>query len=756
MTGDLPASELTWLERFFAAPNELSWAALAGGTAPAAVADQVRQWLAFLKPGSNSAPIILPFMRGGHVSGWYATTQGRSGGYELSDEIKAWLGPTWLSRVERVSDDMPDPMARILRDRFDGTVYRFTGPEQVSNTLIAERIADYGALLGRRPPTTQRRVRPVGAVRRDFDCALLARDEAQAEAMIAELRESGRLNEENLRYLGVRLDAGLGLWPQIARNHWLIKTMVDLALPPQVLADIIEALYRTYVEGVEAAGDPVQTLRAFESHIAQPYPKLFASRRGIRAPRVVKSFLLFEQLQVSPSSDIVAGLLDLLPDGTATSLLLHPLPHDDENKGISTVTAEEADEAFDDGQLDRALEFYLRLPPTRKSVTRLLSCVLAIGTDEASNRFLTLVDGLDDTMLADLSPAIAGKIDNLRSARSSVGIPPDGSDERGANPWMQWAEQLAAGRDLPGAEHAAQVAATNWDAAAFQKSPQLSQRFVEIIGRLGKEASDVARGAVPQIFASFFPLDCTPAPAAKPIASHLFLLIAMDDILSRPDLDLLAQLTAHLIEMGVSSDDYIALVGDLKDVQQRVGSYAYLPWSLDVCEMLATAPCPSDAARDARLRLFSLVLGQATSFAHRLGAQDILPIETLAKDFGVDQSAISALKRDAEVSGSSSTLPSLDGKTIGIYTLAEAAGARARATLERLFPGCKVIVNSDLVCTTQLTSLAKAADMFVFAWKSSSHQAFYCVKDALADREPIWAPGKGTASILRAILDHLN
>ncbi len=65
-------------------------------------------------------------------------------------------------------------------------------------------------------------------------------------------------------------------------------------------------------------------------------------------------------------------------------------------------------------------------------------------------------------------------------------------------------------------------------------------------------------------------------------------------------------------------------------------------------------------------------------------------------------------------------------------------------------------MNSDLVATAQLTSLAKAADLFVFAWKSSSHQAFYCVKDALAGNDPIWAPGKGTASILRAVLDHLG
>ena len=70
-----------------------------------------------------------------------------------------------------------------------------------------------------------------------------------------------------------------------------------------------------------------------------------------------------------------------------------------------------------------------------------------------------------------------------------------------------------------------------------------------------------------------------------------------------------------------------------------------------------------------------------------------------------------------------------------------------------MYPGCRVEVNSDLVCSTQLASLADGADLFVFAWKSSSHQAFYCVKEAMAPREPVWASGKGTVSILRAVAD---
>ena len=753
MIEHLPPQEQAWLARFFASPNELAWASLLDGSAPPREADQIRQWLGLL--GSHgAAPLILPFRRGGTVAGWYATTQGASGGYELGDEINAWLGPTWLSRFERVAEESSDPMATALRDRFGGTVYRFTGPDDAAMHTIAARLSEFAGVLERRPLAMRTRVRPVGAIRSDFERALIAGDEAQAEAMIAEFKQTGRLNEENLRYLEVRLSAGLGLWPQIARDHWLIKTLADLALPPQILADLIEALYRTYVEEAEARGDRAALREAFARDIASPYPKLFASRRGIRAPRVVKAFLLFERIQPSPDAALVQSLVELLPTGTDVGLFTEP--HAPVPTPAAPTADIEADEAFDDGQFDRAFEFYLRLPPSRKSISRLVSCVGTIGTDETRDRLMALVDAADPEMIAGLASGIASKIASLGIEHSSTAPTTATEVATAANQWVAWAEQLRDGRDLAGAARDVQSAPTNWDASQLREDGTAAQRFADILGNLDNEAGGVARTAVPQIFVSVFPAEGALSPSAKPIASLLFLLIAMDETLSRADLDLVAQLTSLLIEQGLSSSEYVSLIGDLEDVQKRIGSYTYLPWSLDLSEALAVLPCPSDAARDARLRLFLQMLGQASGFAHRLAPHDLVPLETLAKDYGVGPETVGALKREAETEEQAVALPSLDGKTIGIYTLAEAAGSRAKTALEKLFPGCKVVVNSDLVCTPQLTSLAKAADMFVFAWKSSSHQAFYCVKDAIAKGEPIWAPGKGTASILRAVLDHLS
>lgn len=748
MIEGLSPSDLAWLRTFFTEPNGVDWEALQNGVAPVAIANHIRLWLQELATDPR-APILLPFVRGGKIAGWYATTQTAEGGLELGAELKAWLGPTHLSTFDVVPVKSNDAMAKAMRSRSGGMVYRFAGPDPQGNERIAARIADYGETLKLRPPTVRQTIRPIGSIRADFDRALLAQDELRAESMISELRATGRFNEENMRYLDIRLKAGLGYWPQIARDHWLVSTMSDLALPPQVLADVIEALYRTYIDQVEAGGSLAQVLQAFELHIAGRYPRLFASRRGIRSPRVIKAFVLHESLQTRPDISILHNLLSFLPDSDQ-GLWTQALSSASGAPGDTGISEAEAEEAFDDAQYDRAFEFFLGLPLSRKSVSRLLFCVSFIDTEEAKSRLLGVIDAAP-AIVRNLAPAVQAKLEALRSSAS-----PTAATDEHPLAWMRWAKQIVSGRELDAAELQARDAVSRWDIAPFRENEKLSNSFAELIGGASGDAAALVRRAVPDLMAAFFSEESTPTPALRSIAHILFLLIAMEEVLRRTDLDLLAQLLGRLLEIGLSEADYQSLIGDLEDVQRRVGSYAHLPWSLDTCEALAIAPSPSASAREARLRFFVQVLGQASGFSHRLRPQDLLPMEFLAKDYGIETETLDALRRSSETPDVASRSPDLAGKTLGIYTLSESAGSRAKDALERMFPGCRIEVNSDLVCTTRLTNLAKASDMFVFAWKSSSHQAFYCVKDALSKGEPIWAVGKGTASILRAVLDNLE
>lgn len=744
-----------WLARFFAAPNQLEWSAIVGGTIDPEIDHYLRPWLQLLDQPEIRAPIILPFVRSDAVVGWYAITRDAKGGKELGSEIRAWLGPTFLDLFEMAPIDR-DPMAGAMRERSGGIVWRFSGSDAASNREILQRLDNFAALLARRPDLKSNVRRPVGAIRAQFERALLARDAAQAEALIAELKATGRLNEENLKYLDVRLSAGLGLWPQIARDHWLIRTLSDLTLPPQIQSDLIEALYRTYVEESEALNDPSQTRSMFELHIAKRYAGLFASRRGIRTPRVVKSFLLFEQLQPSPNGALLTELFELLPDNSKLGISV-------EQTNIQQpppVDEGAADEAFDDGQFDRALALYRILPISKKSISRMIHCVNFIDTPESRQDFLAVIDGADQQLIESLTPAVREKLNVLQSPTIQIAttellfptaatLPPVGSPLG----WLKWAEDLSYGRDLASLELAVQNAAT-WDIKEFE-SEALSRHFADLLGNLVGEAAAVARRSVPQLFGSFFPIGVNPEVGAKPIASVLFYLIAVDERLSGTDLDLLAQLLSHLLTLGVAEGEYLSTIQDLSEIQDRVRSYKHLPWSLDICETLAIAPAPSKAARAARVEFFVKIVGQSQAFAHRIGPSDMLPIEFLAQDFGVGPDVLTSLRRTEEAEQQSADLRDLNGKTIGIYTLAETAGIRAKAALERMFPGCVVEVNSDTVATAKLRHLAQRADLFVFAWKSSSHAAFYCVKEALPTGEPIWAPGKGTASILRAVLDSL-
>lgn len=782
MIDGLSGTDVSWAKSFFASPNELHWDSLQDGSATESISEHVRPWLQALASPVGKAPIVLPFVKGGAVSDWYATTRSDVGGHELAAELNAWLGRTYLTRFEAVSIHSSDPSAAAMRQRSNGVVWRFTGGSREANGAIAKRLNEYIGLLGRRPALARRTARPVGAIRGDFERALLARDVSAAEAYIAELRSTGRLNEENLRYLDVRLNAGLGLWPQIARNHFLIQTMSDLALPPQILADVVEALYRTHVDAVEVEGDARATLVAFEAHVGGRYPRLFASRKGIRTPRVVKAFLLFEQSQARPSAQIIDELTDLLETEDRSRLLVQRTTGlNSPDTGVTapiidtaSEAAADAEDAFDDYQYDRAFVFYLALPLSKKSVSRLLHCVDFITTNDVRDRLIAKLGGADPLLASSLPPAVQAKIAALYATASVPASQPQAAataihtEVASASPvaapvpvpladsWMAWAEQLSAGMDLAGAERAVQSAVTNWDTRSIRATTTSSNRFAELIGNLNGEAAALARRSVPQIYTAMFPQDVPATQGSKPVASLLFTMIAISDTLSGPDLDILSQLVDILLGLGLSSEEYVILVADLDDVQDRVRSYAHLPWSLDISETLAVSPALSEAGRDARLRFFLKVLGHAQGFAHRLGPQDLLPIDLLAKDYGVEQGAIDALRRFQVSDQSDNDIIDLTGKVIGIYTLAETAGARAKNTLEKMFPGCNVELNSDSVATERLRNLARTANFFVFAWRSSSHAAFYCIKDALPSGEPIWSSGKGTASIIRAVLDHIK
>ncbi|TCL89547.1 hypothetical protein C8J38_11238 [Rhizobium sp. PP-WC-2G-219] len=739
-------AHIDWLEQFYAAPNGLAWSHISDGTEPAAVAEVLRPWLKLLSDDSNTGPVILPFVRAGVVTGWYAVARIPDHTDELRDLLMAWFGFTRLSRFEATTAAMSDPLAGILRNAFRGVVFRFSGADATANHRIGSDLIALAHLLSRKPHSTAVTKRPIGIIRGEFDRALLLRDETNASIFLDELKSIGRLSDENLRYLEVRFRAGLGLWPQIAHDHWLIKTLADLLLPPQVLSDLIEALYRTHLDSVEEAGDLDALMGAFSQHISGRYPRLFASRRGIRTERVVKAFLIYEFRQALPNDKIISELAELLPEADRLRSPFNTICRPPPTTAATVDYADEADAAFDDNQFDRAFEFYLAVPATQKSLARAILCASIIDTADVTARLATRLSGAVEVQL---STNLKAKFEALLGRHTEqepgdVTVAPTPNSPAGD--WLSWARDLRQGKRLPPPPDAPII----WAASAILQDPKASLEFADSIGVLSTDVS-LARQAVPIVYAAFID-DMSMVTSAKPIALNLSMIIAVEEGLSKVDLALLYQLAVDLIASGMSTAEYVSLIEIVIDVEQRVASYSHLAWALDMAEAFAVAAAPSDAARGARDQFFHLVVAKAQAFAHRLRQDERQTFRTLSRDYGVDATSLGPLT-EISVQGDGEILPDLSGKTIGIYTLVEAAGVRAKAELEMMFPGLTVSVNGDLVATDRLTNLATSADYFVFAWRSSSHAAYYCIKDAMKGRDLILPQGKGTASILRAVIE---
>jgi hypothetical protein len=97
------------------------------------------------------------------------------------------------------------------------------------------------------------------------------------------------------------------------------------------------------------------------------------------------------------------------------------------------------------------------------------------------------------------------------------------------------------------------------------------------------------------------------------------------------------------------------------------------------------------------------------------------------------------------------SLDCLSGLEIAIYTLTESAGRQARGLLETAVPGLRVQLNHDHGGTGPLAALARNADLFVIVANSAKHAATDFIREKRGRRPLVYAAGRGTSSVIRAV-----
>lgn len=756
MSIDIPSQELTWLKCFFSGQNNLKWEDIESGQAAASRLAQVTPWLKFLSGSTIDHPIVFPLLGSEGVVAWYGMAADDQMFSQLVEEIGSFIGPSY-SDFQGDWSGIPgnSDLELVLKERFENRVLRFSAQRPEDQPEIERALLLYQNLLARRPVMPDRTQRPFGKIRGDFDRALLAGNASSAQVLLDELKATGRVDAGQQKCLEVRMLAGLGRQDELARNQPLISSVADLALPTQTLVDVIDALYETYIRPVESKLDSGEIFSAFRQHIFRPFgSSLFRERKGIRHPTILRAFLLFELVQREPNvprcNSIMSAYAETAEGRDLAERWYNPQPQkQDEALPLVEIqpSLEMARQAIADEDYATAYGLCLELLPDSWSYSALLRCAVELGSIDAAKKTIELVSAASSEVKSQFKAKDRERLENLRL------VGEESSSEALDSGWIGWAKGIQNGSSIASSIAMLNKSIDKWSVDEYAHDVDRCALLAKLIGNASGDQEAVYREAFPSLVEFFVERPVQSYRAFTPIYATLIKILGWSGALSPDELEIASTLTHALLTSGPSQSVYIECVEDLNEIISANNSPVYLDWALNTSELLALYPAQDGG--DLRLRVFTQVITMVSASPHRVTPTQRDILEVLAKDYGCLNLIESLPSCDNESEGFTQAVATKFKGLIGIYTLTEGAGQRAKSILEKYFPDARVEINKDHAATDRLISLAKSADIFVFAWKSSKHQAYFCVKDARGAREIVLPQGKGSASIVKSALENI-
>ncbi|WP_420995171.1 protein DpdD [Cupriavidus sp. 30B13] len=748
----LPPQEQSWLGRFFSGRNALHWEAIVGGRAPAAWLEQVSPWIATFATLGTESPIVLPVFDADGPSQWYAMASNEASAAELAEGLAAVAGPSYSDfRGQPLPADCGDEIEGVLQRRFGRFVFRLRPVNAAARGDVTQALQLYLGLLRRRPDIPDRTQRPFGKIRAEFDRALLAGNEADAQRLRDELIASGRIDAEQHKYLEIRMLAGLGRQHQLAHDYSLIKSVLGLSLPAQTIVDLVEALYSTYIVAIEDAPNVDNILTVFRNDIARHFGSLFRERKGIRQPNVLKAFLLYELVQDEPNVARCEAIAAAYPTQAGRELHERWFSRLVSAPPSRTDVFELARQALGDDDYELALKLSFEAIPDTWTYSAMLRCAVELADPQITRRVLIAVSAAPETARVTWTKRDLTRLQQLQSESSEAPEAPRAPQAGPDSDWLSWARYVECGRYERHPLQILEEALTRWSTETYLSDPQACRQLAEKIGNASGEAEHVFRDAFAALVEFFVDRPAYPMRGFIPLYTMLIRIVAWNGMVSANELELASVLMQALVSLGPSKDDYVEALDAYAEIVTANDAPGNVDWALNAAEILALHASPDN---ESRLRFFMAVVGVARTHAHRLSPAQHAILSLLAKDYGCAD-LLETFPFQEEGNSETVARADFDG-LIGIYTLTEPAGQRARQFLRNLLPLARVEVNADVAATDKLKHLAANADIFVFAWKSSKHQAYYAAKEARRNRQTLLPLGKGSASILDCVFRELE
>ncbi len=698
---------------------------------------------------------MLPRVRDSGQVQWYILCSSPRAARNARDEVRAFLGPSYCdssNQFERL--DQNDSVEASVLARCGSNAFRLDVSEHAILDIARERLRLLIRLRGERPARHARRLRAVGRVLRDFEYALLMRDETAARGLIDELRSSGHLGAANLLFLEVRCLAVGGYGDAILALPEL-DALIAMPRPRRVTEALIGAVYRSCLQEFEVGRDAADAIGYFRSDILPRFRDLYRSRAGLSGYEVDVSFLL-AALASAPARLVAAeAVLERYPPGSSHREYLTMLAALEEAQvGLPEGDPlAEARAAFGEADIDRAYSLVAVLPPSFERTALLIRCARDMETLSAAQVALESVEGLSVDGRSRLAHnAVLGRIVGSLKQLSAAAVT-DSDVVELPTTWAMWLTRLTLPESWSSAVSVAEIASREWSVDKFARDPLAVQKVADLLLRdrasWGQEA---LRDALPYFLT--FCLRSGLDPRLKVVFESLFFVIAVDDQVSLPQVSVLLKVVDVRLQLGVTIADYRELLGQLSSAINAVETPSVATIALEAVEIVVNAACPAPSERQG---FVVAIAGLFRRWYRRVDRADIVLLQHLAEELGVAE-AVTQPEPVQDRPQLPSEWDTLDGKKVALYSLQESALRRAALVVRELCPGVRVNIFHDHVGgSPALRGASATSDVFVIATAAAKHSATAFIESHRPSGAcTLYARGQGSASLVAALRERLQ
>jgi hypothetical protein len=600
-----------------------------------------------------------------------------------------------------------------------------------AHVQVRESLRRLVTLLAGRPNRRIRLTWPLGRLIGDLADACAAGAEASANEALSVLEQDQRLARPNKLFLRLQYLAAFERWDDLEAMDEL-PDLIRLDRP--LLAS--DALARLAMARLTSTAD----LEDFKKATAD-LGCLIGSVAAIRSAAGAQYYAYWSLTSGEAGEAIAARLLGAgwLHQARERVMLARALPHGAATHipAADSASLTDLQLALDSGRLDSAIEVLALLPPSAEELPLLISVV----TRTLSARAIRVLED----WRAVLGESAIEEALAVRHADGKVVIEV-AKESLDDTLLSAFAERLLT---TERAEILQQL--RNTAVSRLMQAGALSE-VVEVVRQLSRSVNSVL---LSELIDLLLDMERDLFAAAGDVSGIQDLRLTVietwalgDESGDRHRATRLLDLASRTLNAGVSARVFSEIAEGLRAAWDSFLTDADLPLGLEAIELLAASePRPGGAVQPFALAILSRI---GAHNARRIEPAYLETARALAEEFGLDL-AIPPQPEDTGAHGAGRVRPPAD-TFVAIYSLIEPATARAAAIIKRWYPETRVETLAGKVASDVLKSAAKSADVLVIADRAAAHAATDALKAARAGRPIYYASGKGTASLVKAVL----